>query len=328
MSLSKFFEMDFEKTYPVPSPQRMAEAFFSRLWRKLNIDNFSLLITFYGQHRVGKSNAAVSFCYILDPTFEENMEKRIVYTSKDLILAFKELRAKGIKGGGIIIDEAGSGDLSNTRWFEELAKTVSAELQAVGYLNPLICFVTQSFSFINTTARKLSQGVFEVSRTNNIFSKIKPFWVENSPWSVNSFHRYPLFCESRGGVASNVYKINKIKIGLPPQGILDRYVAHSQMFKDNLLDHSEEMIRMDEFTKDKKRVLVSGIEAIVHEVVVNKDDYMSFSKKKGIATYLNENIIRHKHGLTMKDAKLVKALGERELFKDRKPSVDDLNAEP
>jgi len=328
MSLSKFFEMDFEKTYPVPSPQRMAEAFFSRLWRKLNIDNFSLLITFYGQHRVGKSNAAVSFCYILDPTFEENMEKRIVYTSKDLILAFKELRAKGIKGGGIIIDEAGSGDLSNTRWFEELAKTVSAELQAVGYLNPLICFVTQSFSFINTTARKLSQGVFEVSRTNNIFSKIKPFWVENSPWSVNSFHRYPLFCESRGGVASNVYKINKIKIGLPPQGILDRYVAHSQMFKDNLLDHSEEMIRMDEFNKDKKRVLVTGIEAIVHEVVVNKDDYMSFSKKKGIATYLNENIIRHKHGLTMKDAKLVKALGERELFKDRKPSVDDLNAEP
>lgn len=328
MSLSKFFEMDFEKTYPVPSPQRMAEAFFSRLWRKLNIDNFSLLITFYGQHRVGKSNAAVSFCYILDPTFEENMEKRIVYTSKDLILAFKELRAKGIKGGGIIIDEAGSGDLSNTRWFEELAKTVSAELQAVGYLNPLICFVTQSFSFINTTARKLSQGVFEVSRTNNTFSKIKPFWVENSPWSVNSFHRYPLFCESRGGVASNVYKINKIKIGLPPQGILDRYVAHSQMFKDNLLDHSEEMIRMDEFNKDKKRVLVTGIEAIVHEVVVNKDDYMSFSKKKGIATYLNENIIRHKHGLTMKDAKLVKALGERELFKDRKPSVDDLNAEP
>jgi len=328
MSLSKFFEMDFEKTYPVPSPQRMAEAFFSRLWRKLNIDNFSLLITFYGQHRVGKSNAAVSFCYILDPTFEENMEKRIVYTSKDLILAFKELRAKGIKGGGIIIDEAGSGDLSNTRWFEELAKTVSAELQAVGYLNPLICFVTQSFSFINTTARKLSQGVFEVSRTNNIFSKIKPFWVENSPWSVNSFHRYPLFCESRGGVASNVYKINKIKIGLPPQGILDRYVAHSQMFKDNLLDHSEEMIRMDEFNKDKKRVLVTGIEAIVHEVVVNKDDYMSFSKKKGIATYLNENIIRHKHGLTAKDAKLVKALGERELFKDRKPSVDDLNAEP
>jgi len=328
VALSHFFSFDFDKTYPQPSPQRMADAFFNRLWRKLNCDNFSMLLVFYGLHRTGKSLSATSICHILDETFEDNLEKRVVYTSRDLIQAFKDIRDHKIKGGGIVVDEAGSGDLSNMRWYEELSKVIGAELQAVGYLNPLICFVTQSFSFINTTARKLSQGVFEVSRTNNTFSKIKPFWVENSPWSVNSFHRYPLFCESRGGVASNVYKINKIKIGLPPQGILDRYVAHSQMFKDNLLDHSEEMIRMDEFNKDKKRVLVTGIEAIVHEVVVNKDDYMSFSKKKGIATYLNENIIRHKHGLTMKDAKLVKALGERELFKDRKPSVDDLNAEP
>lgn len=327
MALSKYFDIDFEAIYPQPTPERLAKAYFNRLWRKLHVENFSLLLIFYGKHRVGKSLSAVDYCYILDETFEENMESRIVYTSRDLIKAFRDIKTQGIKGGGIVVDEAGSGDLSNMRWYEELAKVVSAELQAVGYLNPLICFVTQNFSFINTTARKLSQGVFEVNRTNNLYSTIKPFWIENNPWITGFYRKYPIFCESRGGVASNVYKLNKIKIGLPPRAIKERYIAHSQAFKDQLLLSSEESVRVDEFDKNKKRALVTGIEAIVTEVSTNSDDYMSYSKKKGIATYLNENIIRYKHNITMKDAKLVKSLCERELFKNRKPTGDELNDE-
>lgn len=327
VALSSFFDLDFEKIYPEPTPDRLAKAYYNRLWRKLHVENFSLLIVFYGKHRVGKSLSAVDFCYILDETFQANMETRIVYTSKQLINAFKDIKNQGIKGGGIVVDEAGSGDLSNMRWYEELAKVVSSELQAVGYLNPLICFVTQNFSFINTTARKLSQGVFEVNRTSNLYSTIKPFWIENNPWITGFYRKYPIFCESRGGVASNVYKINKIKIGLPPKEIKDRYIAHSQAFKDQLLISSEESVNMAEFGNTKKRLLVTGIEAVVKEVMVNADDYKSFSKKKGIATYLNENLIQHRHSLTMKDAKLVKALAEKELFKTRQPTTDDLNAE-
>lgn len=327
MTLSKYFDIDFNKIYPQPTPDRMAKAYFNRLWRKLHIENFSLLIIFYGKHRVGKSLGAVDFCYILDETFEANMETRIVYTSRELIQAFRDIKSQGIKGGGIVVDEAGSGDLSNMRWYEELAKVVSAELQAVGYLNPLICFVTQNFSFINTTARKLSQGVFEVNRTNNLYSTIKPFWIENNPWITGFYRRYPIFCESTGGVASNVYKINKIKIGLPPKEIKDRYIAHSQAFKDKLLEQSEETIRIDEFDKSKKRALVTGIEAIVGEVVANSEDYLSYSKKKGVAKFLNENIIRYKHGITANDSKLVKSLAERQLFKTNPPSEDEGNVE-
>lgn len=327
MALSKFFDVDFNRIYPQPTPDRMAKAYFNRLWRKLHVENFSLLIIFYGKHRVGKSLSAVDFCYILDETFEANMESRIVYTSRGLIKAFKDIKTQGIKGGGIVVDEAGSGDLSNMRWYEELAKVVSAELQAVGYLNPIICFVTQNFSFINTTARKLSQGVFEVNRTNNLFSTIKPFWIENNPWITGFYRKYPIFCETRGNVASNVYKINKIKIGLPPKEIKDRYIAHSQAFKDSLLEQSEETIRIDEFDKNRKRALVTGIEAIVAEVVANKDDYLSYSKKKGVSNYLNDSIIRYKHNLTMKDTKLVKSLAERELFKAPRQSDDETDAE-
>ena len=313
--MNKFFDLNLDEIYPIPTPERLAKAYFNRLWRKLHVENFSLLLVFYGKHRVGKSLGAVDFCYILDETFEENMEKRIVYNSKDLILAFKEIKEKKIKGGGIVVDEAGSGDLSNMRWYEELAKVVSAELQAVGYLNPIICFVTQNFSFINTTARKLSQGVFEVNRTNNLYSKIKPFWIENNPWISGFYRKYPIFCETRGNTYSNVYKVNRIKIGLPPPSIRKRYEKHSQAFKDQLLEQSEEQVDMVEFQKNKSKVFISGIDAVAKEVHQNKEDYMTRSLKKGSPVFLNEQIIRHRHQLSYKDAKLVKALVEQRINK-------------
>lgn len=310
--MKQFYEYDFETIYPVPTPQRIAEAYLNRLYRKLHVDNFSLLICFYGKHRVGKSLAAVDFAYILDPTFEPNLEQRVVYTGKDIINAFKEIREKKIQGGAIIIDEAGSGELSSQRWYEEAAKIISAELQAVGYLNPFIGFVTQSFSFINTTARKLSQGVFEVDRTNNNYCTIKPFWIENNPWQSSTYRKYPIFCEKHKDTVSNVLKINRIKLGLTPEPIRTRYMQHSQAYKDKLLTTSEETLNVLDMMQQQKKLLVTGIDAIVDEVYTNKDDYV-LTTLKGENKTVNDGIIRHRHEISWKDAKLVKALVDKKI---------------
>jgi hypothetical protein len=317
--MNGFFDLDFDKVYPTPTPQRLAEAYYNRLWIKMHIEHFSFLIIFYGKHRVGKSLSAVSFCYILDETFEPNMEKRIVYNSKGLIGAFKEIRQKDIHGAGIVVDEAGTGDLSSQRWYEDMAKMVSANLQAVGYLNPFVCFVTQNFSFINNIARKLSQGVFEVERMRNRYVNIKPFWIENNPWITGFYRKYPIFCESRDNIPSNVFKLSRIKIGLPPKDIVDRYIAHSQAYKDKLLSDSEDEIDAMEAEKMQKKMMVSGIEALAQEVLVNIDDYKGYTiNKKTSMPVINEQIIRHRHGLSYRDAKLVKALVEQMLMKKRK----------
>ena len=306
-----FFNLDFEKAYPTPPPERISQAYFNRIWRKLHIENFSFLIIFYGLHRVGKSLSAVSFCHILDPTFEENLENRVVYTSRGLIEEFKKIREEKIKGAGIIVDEAGTGDLSSQRWYEDMAKIVSANLQSVGYLNPFICFVTQNFSFINATARKLSNGVFEVTRKSNRFTSIKPFWIENNPWMTGFYRKYPIFCENRNGIPSNVYKVNRIKIGMPPPKIRNRYDAHSQAYKDKFLKDSEEEIQLMRQAKTQKNVLVTGINAMAEEVYKNIDDYSRTDRKGNII--INPELIRHEHTITYRDAKLVKALVERKV---------------
>jgi len=314
--MNSFFDTDFEKAYPTPTSERIAKAYFNRIWRKLHIEHFSFLIVFYGLHRVGKSLSAVSFAYILDPTFEDNLEDRVVYTSKDLMVAFKKIRQLKIKGAAVIIDEAGTGDLSSQRWYEDMAKIVSANLQSIGYLNPFIGFVTQNFSFINSTARKLSNGVFEVSRKSNRFSTIKPFWIHNNPWMSGYYRKYPIFCENRNGIPSNVYKINRIKICMPPHEIRNRYNDHSQAYKDKFLHDSEEDIQLMEQAKNQKNILVSGIDAISEEVYQNQQKYRGFKKNKNTGA-INETLIRHEHGLTIRDSRLVKLLVEKKVASDK-----------
>ena len=312
--MERFHNIDFDSIYPPPDPYKIAEAFFNRLWYKLHVYNFSLLNTFYGPHRAGKSLGAVDFAYILDPTFEPNLEERVVYDGKALVTAFKNIRAQKIRGGAVIVDEAGSGELSSSRWYEEAAKIINAELQDVGYLNQFIGFVTQSFSFINTTARRLSQGVFRVRRTNNEFATIKPFWISDNPWSSGIYHKYPIFCESRNNVVSNIYKINKINFGLPPEKIVKRYQKHSQGFKDQLLSQSEEDMETLTLFKQSKNVFASSIDEVVKEVMENLENYM-LANKKGDKQSVNDGLIRHKHELSWKDAKLVKALVEQRIDK-------------
>lgn len=320
---SSFYDIDFESIYPTPTPTRVAEAFFNRLWRKLHVERFSLLITFWGKHRVGKSLTAVTIAHILDETFLPNLEERVVYSGKALVSAFKKIREEKIRGGAVVIDEAGSGELSSQRWYEEAAKIINAELQAVGFLNPYVGFVTQNFSFINTTARRLSQGVYEVNRSNNDFSIVRPFWVSENPWSSNIYHKYPIFCEKRNKVVSNLFKINNIKIRLPPLELRSRYEIHSQAYKDWLLKQSEEDMDVLDTLRYQRKAMVTGIEEIVNEVIDNMDDYSTIGKDGN--NRIDEGIIKHKHEeLTWRDAKTVKALVQQKIYKDENTHTQNL----
>lgn len=305
---SRFFDIRYKEVYPEPTAEDFAIMFLNKIYRKLNVEDFTFLITWYGRHRSGKSLAAVSLSNIIDETFYPNMMERIVYTSLDLLKAFKIIRQNHIKGAAIIVDEAGTGDLSSQNWYEEIAKIVSANLQAIGYLNPLISFVTQDFGFINATARKLSNGVFKVQRHGRSHSSIKPFWINNSPFTKKYIHKYPVFCEKyNGGTLGNVYKINRIRIGLPPAEIRNAYIELSQEYKDKYLMKSEEDVMVSMQMKEQRNMFVTGIDAIANEVYMNIDAYEHGRSKDGFRI-IDENLIRHQHKLSYRDAKVVKAL--------------------
>lgn len=305
-----FQGLDVNKLYREADNFDFASAFFNRLWQKLHVYNFSLLICFYGKHRVGKSLASILFAYILDGTFEENMEKRVVYNERDFLKAADTISDENIKGAGIILDEAGSKALASQRWYENASKIISEELQRIGYLNPYIGFVTQDFGFVNSTVRKLSQGVFEVDRRSNECSIIKPFWVKNDLWTKKLMRNYPIFCNSRNDVVSNVYKINKIRIGMPPHNLTQRYIKHSKKFKDESREESKQEIEIIHKNFDRKKEI--NIYDVVDEIVKNPDEFLSTSSRKD-KQILQRETIQYHFNVSQSKSRAIKQLAERKL---------------
>jgi hypothetical protein len=318
MMTSKLFSLDYDEIYSEPTTKRVAEVFLNGLYRKLHVQGFSILITLWGGHRVGKSLASCALADILDPTFRDELEKRVVYETKDILGVFRDIRTRRLTGAAIIIDEAGSGALSAQRWYEEVSQIVSSELQSCGSIHPIIFFVTQYPTFLNSTARKLSHGMWEVSRKGNLYSVIKPLWVSDSPWFTKSHRHYPIITEKRDGISTNVYKIGRIRVWLPPKEIVDRYNVHSQKWKDQLLENCITQVGVLDFEASKRKATSSSIETVVDDVCAHKKEYLSKSAQHGTHAFINKEIIRHHHmELTDREARLVKVLVEQRINKKK-----------
>jgi hypothetical protein len=323
MTISKFFSIP-DDLYPNPSEDELATWFFHGLWTKLHVLNFSLLISLFGQHRTGKSLAGVSFAHILDETFAPELESRVVYDSVSLTEVFRDLRRRDIKGGAVIIDECGSGDLGASRWFESISRTLGAELQSVGYLSPLILFISQNYLFLNSTVRRLSQGIFEVKRKNALWSTIKPLWVSQTPFQTSAHRTYPVCClQTEDGYPSTVLKLNKLRIGLPPKDLVDRYIAHSQSWKDSLLESSVVEVSALNGERFKRKPAMTDINSIVSKVLVDPGKFTTASMQKGTKTFVSKELIRHQFGIPLKDASLVKMIVDQAAMKKMKKDVVD-----
>jgi len=183
-------------------------------------------------------------------------------------------------------------------------------LQSCGYLNPYLGVVSQDWRMVNSTSRRLANGAFRVSRKGNKYSIISPYWVTNSPFLSRTRRNFPILQERRSGVLGPLYKIRKLKIGMPPPDIRKRYDEHSQTFKDNLLVTSEIDIRVEESLKSQKDLKAIGFDTVAQEVRDNLGEYMTPNRSYKNQMRLNVDLIRHKHGLTYRDAQLIKSLIE------------------
>ena len=97
---------------------------------------------------------------------------------------------------------------------------------------------------------------------------------------------------------------------MPPPDIRKRYDEHSQTFKDNLLETSEIDIRVEESLKSQKDLKAIGFDTVAQEVRDNLGEYMTPNRSYKNQMRLNVDLIRHKHGLTYRDAQLIKSLIE------------------
>lgn len=247
----------------------LAENFLREIYVNVHKKNLSHLGIVTGQHRVGKSVSAVLFADILDPTFSPNFEDRVVYHPDTFMDAFEKIKEDKIKGAAVVWDETqikhGSRD-----WYSSLNKSINSVIQAFGYLNPIVYFVTQDPSFIDSQPRKLFHNFFEVLRTSNTCSYLLPFDIKYNRRVGKPYYVYPRMRLDYFGSMGYRVKMNIIKVLKPDNSLIKRYDIHSQNFKDKFLSDTKVITQeLREAEKERRDVKSTPEVDIVDDLVNN-----------------------------------------------------------
>lgn len=274
--------------YNPPNPSGLAEAYLRNVWRSVHERGFSYLCTLTGRHRVGKSLVAIAFARLLDSTYWENMETRTIYTGDQFFEATEDIEQNKIKGGAIVWDEANLG-ISSRDWYTLANRCINHAVQAMGYLKPLIFFVTQDVTFIDSQPRKMFHSFFEVDRKNTQFSNVKPFDIRFNKRTGKMFYYYPRFSGRYKGGSGPRIIMKPMRVMKPPRDIIKRYRTHSEPMKKRLMKQMKDIMASIKTTSDKKDQYRLSEEEIIAHVMGEKENPLFITRD---GTFRVETIAR------------------------------------
>jgi hypothetical protein len=269
----------------------------ARVWRTKK----SWLACFEGAHREGKSWAATLFAAILDDTFTDDMNGRIVHGHEAFIAKVKEFEARHIFGGVIICDEAGVlGNFSSSEWQKEWMAAINGIMQSFGYLHPIILFIAPDRSMIDSKTRRMFHTLHRVSRANNEFSVVKPHQLR---WNQ---------MRKKWDEISPVIKIGNVRIKMKhlrirhyPKELGEKYKAIEQERKPIMLANLSQRVSTSKIQEAKKTYDVEALTNTVleryHEFETKRSkpdnvilDYVKIKIKLGVpadyARYLKDSV--------------------------------------
>lgn len=303
-------DLDF---YGNIDPKLLGALYLRHIFRRIHKYKFNFLGMLTGKHRTGKSTTAVSMSHALDPTFEKNLEDRVVYYPDDFMAALQKIKQKDIIGGAIVWDEAGVG-IPAREWYDISNKSISMTLQVFGRYRPIVFFVTPDVTYIDSQARKLFHGFYELSRFKTEYSSAKCFDVRYNKRNTKVYYVYSRFHLKYGGAYGANLILKKINIKPTIPELEDRYEVHSKLFKDRIINQMEE--RTEKFSDGSVDARKMTMDEIVKTLIIKKDDPRFLSKKSNIDNIIFDvNAIRFEFDVPAGVASHIKRKAEIEVNK-------------
>jgi len=297
---------------PEVSEEKLTHIYLKTIYETTHIIGLSWLGVSVGRHRAGKSIGTISASTVLDKTFIDFFEKRVVYYPKDFLRAMRDIRRREIIGGVVVWDEAGVG-LPARDWYDVSNKAVNYALQVAGYLRPIIFFVTQDFTYIDSQARKLIQHFWEFSRSTTNFSFVKPYLLKHNRKTGEIQFIYPRIVLRWGNEYGPKYILTRIRLYRPPQELIERYVIHSEPWKDKIMKKAEEKAKeFEEGDLEKKEWTVSQI---IDYLVKNWRAYQS-SRSRPDRPRLDPYLIKADFSIPLNLARAIKSRVENILWEE------------
>ena len=271
----------------------------ARIWRT----KMSWLACFEGAHRSGKSFAATLFASILDSTFTDDMDGRIVHGHEAFIAKIKEFDAKKIYGGAIVCDEAGVvGNFSSAEWQKEWMAAINSVMQMFGYLHPVILFIAPDRTMIDSKTRRMFHTLHRVSRANNEYSVIKPHQLRWNQMRKKWDEVSPVI-----KIGNKKIKMKHLKIRNYPKELGERYQEIEKKRKPLMLENLGQRVIASKITEAKKSY---DVKALAETVFNNYKEY-ELRKSKPDNILLDHVKIKIKLGIPVDYARFLKDAVER-----------------
>lgn len=278
-------------------------AFFKSIHRRVVINDMSFLGGVEGPHRSAKSTTTTFLGYLLDPTFWKYYDERLVIEPKEIMDAINNIEKNKIHGGVIQIEEAGIGLASADR-YEFQAKILEKVVQGIGWLNPIIFFISLDRQAVNPRMRRLLQMVFTFEKANTRQTTMYPrelYYIKSKSggaWGTK--------CPMVEFLGEN-RSLTEIEFMRPPQFIIDRYEEYAGKTKPETFAKLNKEIQLSERQKMKEE---RDIKKVVLEVVSKYTEFQS-EESKPDRIVLDKVAIRYGMGIASEEAIWVKREAEK-----------------
>ena len=297
--------------------------YLSGIYDAVHRKRFSYLGMFVGRHRSGKSVSAITLASVLDPTFLENLEKRVVYHPDQFMDAVTQLADTNTIGGVIVWDEAGVG-LPAREWYDISNRSISFVLQVFGWLRPIVFFVSQDISYIDASARRLFQAFYDMQRPSNDYTNMWAYDIVHNRRTGKMYFYAPRVRVILGGGIAMRYVLRRIKIMRPPIDLIQRYNDYSEPWKKKIT--KEMQARIEHFKDDSIPKKKMTTDEIIRYVVEHYRDYLT-SRASPEMPRLSDELIQLDFNIPGKLARAIKLRAEqlilRRLKKNKKRVMRD-----
>lgn len=316
--------MGIDHTVETPYTKMKQEEMIAMAYLKHTRDfvvkkGFSFLGSFDGRHRSGKSMGAITFAHIWDPTFYKSFEQRIVQNHIEFMNAIEGIADQDIRGGVIVVDEAGV-SMGSDQFWETWLRTLTKTVQMFGFLFPVILFVAPVKDFVDSRLRKMFHAYYRVERNNTQYSVITPYNLKFSSMRSKWYYKKPVV-----RIGNSEIIVNRLLLHKPPEYLLERYTNLEKARKKIMLDQFIEEMKKSEVKKERKEV---DLDSLIQNVVKNWRVYES-KRSKPDDISLDTNKLQFRLKITGRMAGYVKAEAEERINKEmEKMKKGEENGEP
>jgi hypothetical protein len=291
--------------YPEPLQAKSITAQVLRedLWRRANNKDDWAVFVIVGREGSGKSLTCASILRAVDPTFGiDRSHFRAIPFLEDIGRDMDE------NGRGSMLDEAGVA-FGNRTWQDREQVKANQYLQTARDDNRIIGLTLPRLSELDSQLEGRIHYLGEVTKCRDgEFVELKWKRIDPSRAGENKvYKKYP-----RVTVNGRTRKVERIRVGLPPQGFIEPYQAKKAQFKQEL---NEEVVGMYEPDEEDTTDELTEPKKIVEHILENEGVEPYIGNNNG-QTYLDKDMIAYEYDLGGRKSKRVKKGLEREANHD------------